>query len=131
MTTKHQSQWAEDRQEAAAAQHQKAEDQRNAREDQRQIAEELRDTREHMRRQKGTEHHEVLERRIARIEAYLERLDERFSQLEQHLMQHIATLHRDSRAQEAKHTAHITQVRHIVAVSNQKMRDTQQRMERA
>ena len=131
MTTTHHSQWAEDRREAAAAQHQEAEDQRNAMEDQRQIAEELRDTREHMRRQQGTEHHEMPEQRIARIEAHLERLDERFSQLEQHVMQHIATLHRDSRAQEAQHTAHITQVWPLVAVSNQKMSDTQQRMDHA
>ena len=124
MTTTHHRQWAEDRREAAAVQHQAAEDQR-------QIAEELRDTREYMRRQQGTEHHEMLEQRIARIEAHLERLDERCSQLEQHVMQHIATLHRDSRAQEAQHTAHITQVRHILAVRNQKMRETQQRIERA
>jgi len=97
----------------------------------RQIAEEMRDTREQMRGEEGKEQHTSLERRMALIEEHLRRLDERFTHLEQHLLQHVETLHHATRIQEEKNKEHIDHARQTVASSKQKIKDTGKLIERA
>ena len=104
---------------------------RNDMENIRQVAEEVRQTREQMRVEDGKEQHTSFERRMALIEEHLRRLDERFTHLEQHLLQHVETLHHVTRIQEEKNKEHIDHARQTVVLSKQKINDTGKLIERA
>jgi hypothetical protein len=107
------------------------EEHRNNMESIRPVAEEMRDTREQMRVEEGKEQHTSFERRMALIGEHLRRLDERFTHLEQHLLQHGDTLHQASRIQEDKNKEHSDHARHTVESSKQKIKETGKLIERA
>jgi chromosome segregation ATPase len=80
--------------------------------------------REQVRTEEGEEQHTSLERRVAWIEAALYRLTERFTQLEDHLLQHIETLHRQNHEREEKNKEYLEKARETVARSKQRVKDT-------
>src|SRR5215813_8924955 len=138
MTIEQQRQQAEDKWEAAERQRETAESKRHTAEEechtaegQRQVSEEVRLTAAHVREAVGAEDHTSLEGRVTRIEAYLSQLAQRLALLEAHLLRHVDKLHQETRAQEAKNTEHIGRVHKIVEHGKQKVKDTQQLIERA
>jgi hypothetical protein len=138
MTIEQQRQQAEDKREAAERQRETAESKRHAAEEerhtaegQRHVSEEVRLTAAHVREAVGADDHTSLEGRVTRIEAHLSQLAQRLARLEEHLLRHVEKLHQETRAQEAKNTEHIVRVHQIVENGKQKVKDTQQLIERA
>ena len=138
MKTAYQRQQAEDKREAAERQRETAESKRHAAEEerhtaegQRHVSEEVRLTAAHVREAVGADDHTSLEGRVTRIEAHLSQLAQRWTLLEEHLLRHVNKLHQETRAQEAKNTEHIVRVHQIVENGKQKVKDTQQLIERA